>query len=144
MAQVSLYPPTRHEAYRPVRIAVASQDGEVVDQHFGHAEQFLVFELRSSEADSGVERFVYLETRASQPACVRHDHDDDRLARTVDLISDCAAVLVARIGLGAVRHLKARGILAYIVPDFIDSALQRLLESGTLPDSCKGKGGLST
>ena len=40
------------------RIAVASTDGIVVNQHFGHAERFHIVEL-----DAETEKYEYTETR---------------------------------------------------------------------------------
>jgi predicted Fe-Mo cluster-binding NifX family protein len=41
-------------------------------------------------------------------------------------------VVVAQVGPGAVRRLAERGIQAFMIPDFIDSALRRLIDSGAL------------
>jgi predicted Fe-Mo cluster-binding NifX family protein len=52
----------------------------------------------------------------------------------VALLTDCNAVVVARIGQGAVQQLSNRGIQAFVIPDFIDSALRRLKASGRLAE----------
>jgi predicted Fe-Mo cluster-binding NifX family protein len=41
-------------------------------------------------------------------------------------------VLVARIGAGAVGRLSNLGVHAVVAPDYIDSALRRLISSGLL------------
>lgn len=114
-----------------MKIAVASQNQRVVHQHFGHATQFLIYK------DEGQECRL-IEIRSNDPACGtakeadEEDHADSALQHSVDLISDCGAVVVAHIGPEAVRLLSYKGIRAFAIPDFIDSALRRLKESGQL------------
>jgi predicted Fe-Mo cluster-binding NifX family protein len=57
------------------------------------------------------------------------------MQKTVDLLADCRAVVVAQIGPAAVEKLSMRGIHAFVIPDFIDSAMQRLMASGRLAES---------
>jgi len=110
----------------PIRVAISSADGKVVHQHFGRTTQFVICEIEQGEA-----RFV--EVRPNHPACGGEEgHDEDRMGRTVDLVSDCRAVLCAQIGGGAVARLAERGIQAFVIPDFIESALRRLIASGAL------------
>jgi predicted Fe-Mo cluster-binding NifX family protein len=117
-----------------MKVAVASEDKVVVHQHFGRATQFLVYEIEEAEC-----RLV--EIRKNQPPCgpARQDdeltHSEDTMQKTVDLLADCSAVVVARIGPAAVEKLSRRGIQAFVIPDFIDSAMQRLMASGRLAES---------
>ena len=112
------------------RVAVSSADGKTVHQHFGRTTQFLIFEV----AGVGVR---FLERRENLPPCgtsAEEDggHDEDRMSQTIDVVADCHAVVAAQIGYGAVQRLAVRNIQAYIIPDFIDSALKRLAGSGAL------------
>jgi predicted Fe-Mo cluster-binding NifX family protein len=104
---------------------VASSDGKFINRHFGHAEQFLIFEIAKDDCK-------YVETRSTTPLCDDQEHSDDRLAGIVKLISDCRAVLVAKIGPGALDRLQSQGIQAYAVPDFIDDAIHALIASDKL------------
>jgi predicted Fe-Mo cluster-binding NifX family protein len=116
-----------------MKVAVASQDRVVVHQHFGHATQFLIYEVQEDGCH-------LVEIRENKPACGtgqpdgESGHDEDAMQRTVDLLLDCRAVVIARIGSAAVEKLSARGIQAFVIPDFIDSALQRLMASGRLAE----------
>ena len=103
------------------RVAVASTDGKYVNEHFGRAKQFLVFEI-----DTGGYQFV--ELRQNTPSCGYEGADESGHARTIDLLADCKAVLVARIGPGAEAVLQAHGLKAYALPDFIDEALWKLMK----------------
>ena len=107
------------------RMAVASSDGKFVNRHFGQAEQFLIFEIAEGNCK-------YVETRLTDPLCDDREHSDDRLAGIVKLISDCRAVLVAKIGPGALHRLQSQGIQAHVIPDFIDDALFALITSTKL------------
>jgi nitrogen fixation protein NifX len=116
-----------------MKVAVASQDGTVVDQHFGHATQFLIYETEA-------EGCRLVEIRKNHPPCgtatdgEEAGHSEDRMQNSVDLLSDCRAVIVAQIGHAAVARLSDRGIHAFVIPDFIDSALRRLKASGRLDE----------
>jgi nitrogen fixation protein NifB len=108
-----------------MRIAVASGDGMLVDQHFGHATQFLI-----CEADLTGVRLV--EVRRNQPACGASwaPGQDDPMERSARLVADCQAVLVARIGECGVDRLAERGIEAYELPGPIETALRQMTEAG--------------
>ncbi len=102
------------------KVAVASSDGKYVNQHFGVTQQFLIFEID----DEG--NYKFLELRKNVPACEVGGHTDEAMIISVELISDCEAVLASQIGPGAVNALAARGIEAYVAPTFIDQALKHL------------------
>ncbi|MCX7745386.1 MAG: dinitrogenase iron-molybdenum cofactor biosynthesis protein [Clostridia bacterium] len=104
------------------RVAVASSDGKVVNQHFGRSRQFLIFEI----TDSG--EWSLVEHRENVPPCGFGDHHEDGMKRSVELLSDCSKVLVSQIGPGAEQALKLKGITAYAITDFIENAFQKLIE----------------
>jgi predicted Fe-Mo cluster-binding NifX family protein len=116
-----------------MNVAVASEDGVVVNQHFGRATQFLIYAVEE-------EGCRLIDIRKNQPPCgtVTGDeeigHAEEPLQRTVALLTDCSAVVVARIGQGAVQQLSNQGIQTFVIPDFIDSALRRLKASGRLAE----------
>lgn len=100
------------------KVAVASSDGKYVNQHFGMAKQFLIFEID----DEG--EYKFLELRKNVPACDVGGHSEDAMARSVELILDCKAVIASQIGPVAVDILVSHGIEPYISPTFIDDALE--------------------
>ncbi|HEY5586930.1 MAG TPA: NifB/NifX family molybdenum-iron cluster-binding protein [Ruminiclostridium sp.] len=99
------------------KIAVASSDGKVVNQHFGHSRQFIVFEVND------VGKWSVIEIRTTNPVCGMGEHNDSSMQKAVKLLSDCKIVLVSQIGYGAQQALKSEGIEAYIISNFIDIAL---------------------
>jgi nitrogen fixation protein NifX len=101
------------------RVAVASTDGKYVNEHFGRAKQFLIFELD----DNG---YQFMELRQNKPSCNVEQSEESGHLKTVQLLEDCKAILVARIGPGAEQYLLQNGIKPLIIPDFIDEALQQI------------------
>lgn len=104
------------------KIAIASTDGKVVNQHFGRTEVFYIV-----EADSKDKGFVYREKRETSPVCKGQDHDDNDLAALAYMLLDCDYVLVSRIGAGARAALKKNGTEVFELPGFIEESIQRLI-----------------
>ncbi len=125
---------------RTVLIAVATKGGGVVNQHFGHAEEFWVYEAGENWA-----RLVG--TRSVARYCEgpsECDADESVLDKTVRLLSDCAAVLCSKIGNGPREALTAAGIDAVECYDLIDSAVAAQgarLAAATPSQSPTGPGG---
>lgn len=102
------------------KVAVASSDCKFINQHFGRARQFLIFEIKESGG------FEFLALRENTPPCGVGEHDDRLLGKTVDLVADCKVVLASQIGPGASDILLAQGIHPYSRPGFINDVLKRL------------------
>lgn len=102
------------------KVAVASSDGKVVNQHFGRATQFLIFDI-----EDGYYRLN--ELRKTSPFCKDNEHNDDLLNKAVELVSDCKAVLVSQVGPGAASILTEHGVRPIILPEFIDDALKKIM-----------------
>lgn len=104
------------------KVAVASSDGKYVNEHFGRAKQFLIFKVVDQQCE-------FDELRKNNPPCTGEGHNEDQMSRTVELLEDCKAVLVSQIGAGAVQALSLKGIKPYVLPDFIEDALKRFLQT---------------
>ncbi len=104
------------------KIAIASSDGKLVNQHFGKADTFHII-----EADSENRTFTYLEERKIKPVCMGGEHDDNRLAQSAERFSDCQYILVSRIGIRAQAALQQKGIDAYELPGIISDSVDKLL-----------------
>lgn len=111
--------PSDSETYK---VAVASSDGIVVNQHFGRADSFYIYEV--AEADE----YRLLETRAVMPVCNRRDHDDDQLINNVDKLQDCKYILVSRIGSGAANIVEQFGIIPMELPGIIGESIEKLIK----------------
>lgn len=108
-----------------IRIAVASSDGATVNQHFGRARQFRVYELSD-------ESFEFVEARTAAPACSGQEHNDNLLEQMAELIADCHAVVVSQIGATAIDVLIGRRIMPFALEGSIEAALDTLKDSNRL------------
>ena len=70
-----------------IRVACASNNGEVLDGHFGSCERFLVYQLTPDA----------LRLIAVRPT-LEADHEEDRNAARAALIADCDVVFIQSIG----------------------------------------------
>lgn len=108
-----------------LRIAFASTDRTRVNQHFGAAEGFAIYEVTTDKATLvGVGEF-------SEEAM---DGNEDKLIAKVDFLAGCAAVYVMAIGASAIKKLMAAGIQPIRVGE-VDAIDELLLElSGAMRD----------
>ena len=101
-----------------LKVAFASTDRTRVNQHFGAAEGFAVFEVTPEKATLvGVAEF----------AEEAMDGNEDKLGAKVDFLEGCAAVYVMAIGASAIKKLMAKGIQPIRV-DEVDAIDDLLLE----------------
>jgi predicted Fe-Mo cluster-binding NifX family protein len=104
------------------RVAVTSADGIFINQHYGHARWFLIYDLREDGSS------VLVERREVEPWCGSPGHGDTEagdsgIARD---ITDCTAVLTARIGPPARKKLELAGVSVFEEHSAIDEALGKL------------------
>ena len=62
------------------------------------------------------------------PVCEGGEHDEDRLDRNLQELSDCRYLLVARIGSEAYLRAEHYGIESYELPGLIDESIDRLIK----------------
>ncbi len=86
-----------------VLVAVATQGGGKVNQHFGHADEFQIFEVSRAQA-------TFVGHRRVDLYCQGGYGEDEQLPSIVNAINDCHAVLVAKIGACPRDELAAAGI----------------------------------
>ena len=103
---ISLHRPKPRVEGRPVMMAVATKGGGVVNEHFGYAREFLVYEA----SDTGVRLLGH---RKTDKYCGGSEHcgtGESRIERIIGALSGCEAVLCARIGIEPWHRLEAAGI----------------------------------
>ncbi|MCW2277687.1 nitrogenase cofactor biosynthesis protein NifB [Heliophilum fasciatum] len=117
-------------AQKQYRIAVTSKHGKLVDQHFGHATAFLIYQGNGQE-------FQEAGTRNVDQFCTgmeECDSDQDKRERIIDALQDCDAVLTMRIGYHAKERLRQKGIEPIEYCDTVEDGLRyvvtKLSESG--------------
>ncbi|WP_128916417.1 nitrogenase cofactor biosynthesis protein NifB [Bradyrhizobium nanningense] len=72
-------------------VAVATKGSELINEHFGHAKEFLVYELSTSGPK-------FIGPRRVEGYCQGGYGEEDRLSAIMREIGDCHAVFVAKIG----------------------------------------------
>lgn len=90
------------------KIAVTSKYGKLIDQHFGHAAEFFIYE------GSG-QSFKFIERRKTNKYCLGMadcDAEQVRKDAVMKVIADCDAVLTMRIGYNAQQRLQDKGIMS--------------------------------
>ena len=103
------------------RLAIATSDGFAVNEHFGHAKFFRVYDISNDGYD-------FIEVRDAVAACQQTlGHDTTRFDKIIELLSDCDAVLVQKIGEGAAAYLIERGVRVFEVSGSIDGVLKKLI-----------------
>ena len=84
-----------------IKVAFATTDRLRVNQHFGAAESFAIYEVTPDKATLvGIGEF----------AEEAMDGNEDKLIAKVDFLEGCAAVYVMAIGASAIKKLMAKGI----------------------------------
>ena len=103
------------------KIAAATSDGFTVNEHFGHAKFFRVYELDEKD-------YRFIEVRDAVAVTQQSlGHDTTRFDKIIELLSDCDAVLVEKIGEGAAAYLIERGVRVFEVSGTIDAVLTKFI-----------------
>ncbi|HBA86597.1 MAG TPA: dinitrogenase iron-molybdenum cofactor biosynthesis protein [Geobacter sp.] len=102
--------------------AVASKDGKEINQHFGHVERFLIYQV---EDDS----VKLLEERPVEKYC-RFDPDhpmrSHTLKDTADALKGCRAVVCSMIGEAPKDELERLGVEPFVIEGEIETVLRDL------------------
>ncbi len=103
------------------KIALTSKSGVDVDEHFGRATFFRIYELSENN-------YTFLESRDAVAACQHvRTHSKTDFDTIVDLISDCDALLVEKIGESAAAYLISKGVRVFEVSGKIDAVLNKII-----------------
>ncbi len=89
-------------------VAVASKGGEVIDQHFGHAQRFQIYAVSSEGAVMVGERHVPLYCKG--PTDCEEEEQENTLDRVLALLGDVEAVFCARLGMTPWQELEKAGV----------------------------------
>jgi len=120
--------------YRSVLMAVATSGGGLINQHFGHATEFLVYEA----SPSGV-RFIG--HRRVDQYCVGNDtcgEKESALAGSIRALKGCEAVLCSKVGFEPWGDLEAAGIqpngehAMEPIEEAVMAVYREMIESGRL------------
>lgn len=87
------------------RIAAVSTDGLNVDDHFGKAQRFLIYDFD--------DQLTFVEERSTESLSVgdpAHAFDADKFNRILSMLKDCSRVYITQIGEIPAAKLKESGI----------------------------------
>lgn len=105
-------------------IAVASKDGKDINQHFGHAERFLIYDVSEDNAtlidEKEVERYCSYDPD--------HPLRGHILTGIAEALQGCRAVVSAQIGEHPRRELYGLGIEPYAITGPIEPTLLELVK----------------
>jgi nitrogen fixation protein NifB len=125
----------------PVRVAVATREGFLINAHLGEAQELFIFEKKA-------EGWEQMEKRpAPKPGA-----GFNRWTRLGQLIADCSAIFVGGVGMNPREALEKEGIGVYEVEGTITSVLEEWEEKGGIEahqkrtafecgSECQGTGG---
>lgn len=88
-----------------VLVGVASKGNNQINEHFGHADSFLIYEVLADEVR-------FFEIREVEHYCQGGYGDEDKRDAILRTLADCQACFVARIGDGPKARLAGAGIEA--------------------------------
>ncbi|MDR2795237.1 MAG: radical SAM protein, partial [Spirochaetaceae bacterium] len=113
---------------RPMRFAVASKNGYLVDLHFGHTTAFYVFEYSRGQV-------VFFEHREIPRYCFGPEGCGDHyemMKAILSVIGDCTGVIAVRIGERPRSMLAEKGILFFMTYDYVTSAVKAAAEQAAM------------
>ncbi|MEO1148962.1 MAG: nitrogenase cofactor biosynthesis protein NifB, partial [Cyanobacteria bacterium J06638_22] len=109
-----------------VLVAVASKGSGLVNQHFGHAKEFMIYEVDATTVS-------FVSHRKVGDYCQGGYGEDAMLAGIVDTISDCAAVLAMKIGPCPQKRLQEAGLKVVEAYDVIEAVARQFYDLNYLP-----------
>lgn len=100
-------------------IAVASKDGKEINQHFGHAERFLIYEVSDGSvrmvAEKTVERYCNFDPERPLRGHI--------LSGIAEALAGCRAVVAAQMGEHPKAELERLGIEPFMIQGNIETTL---------------------
>lgn len=104
-----------------MKIAVASSDGQKVDCHFGKADKFFIYQIEDGMVLSEGPRHVV--AYSTSPSV--HVFEESRLQPLLQMLEDCSAVYVTRIGETPRRKLEDAGLQVHLSESFVHQLLSQ-------------------
>ncbi|MBR6345017.1 MAG: hypothetical protein IKR70_04705 [Lachnospiraceae bacterium] len=90
------------------RAALASFDGQYVDQHFGHAKKYYIYEF-----DDQTDTYEFVERRFVDVFCECGNSSSDAFSDVFEKLYDVGAIIISKIGAGAAGIVESKGYVIY-------------------------------
>jgi predicted Fe-Mo cluster-binding NifX family protein len=106
-----------------MRIAVASDDGITISEHFGRSEGFIIFDVTDNLATRVEKRTNTNHHEHAQGDCEHHNHEESHHSHESFLtaLHDCQAVICRGMGRRAVMDLASKGIKPVITSQDVNA-----------------------
>jgi nitrogen fixation protein NifB len=126
----------KKKTYRPVFMAVASKGQGIINLHFGHAQEFLVYEA----SQAGVK---FIRAAKAELYCTGDDscgEAESRIEQIIKSLAGCEVVLCAKIGYEPWGKLEAAGIqpngehAMEVIEDAVKAVYQEMITAGKLDE----------
>jgi nitrogen fixation protein NifB len=114
-AKAEIQPTTTIANNPKILVAIATKGGGVINQHFGHAKEFQVYEVDGSEVK-------YVGHRKIDHFCQGGYGEKATMDNIIEAISDCQAVLVSKVGDSPKEKLENAGIQVVETYEMIEKA----------------------
>ena len=127
---------TKKKTYRSVLMAVASKGQGIINLHFGHAQEFLIYEA----SQAGIK---FIRAAKAELYCTGDEtcgEAESRIERIIKSLAGCEVVLCAKIGYEPWGKLEAAGIqpngehAMEAIEDAVKSVYQEMSASGKLDE----------
>jgi nitrogen fixation protein NifB len=112
-AKAKLKPSQKIANSPKILVAVATKGGGIVNQHFGHAREFMIYEVDANQAK-------FVGHRKVENYCQGGYGEEDSLDYIIKTIADCKAVLTSKIGECPKAELQKAGIQIVEAYDVIE------------------------
>jgi nitrogen fixation protein NifB len=104
-----------------ILVAVATKGGGLVNQHFGHAKEFQIYEVDANEAK-------FVGHRKIDHYCQSGYGEEATLEHIIKAVSDCKAVLVSKIGHCPQEELRKAGLETVEAYDVIEKVAREFYD----------------
>ncbi|MDR2184918.1 MAG: radical SAM protein [Treponema sp.] len=114
------YPEAKKHSGPPIRFAVSSKDGYLVNQHFGHARELYIYEHQNGQVNF-IEKREVLRYCGDEKGCTDHEK---LMLPILQAIHDCSCVIAMRIGEIPRLMLAEKGVKVYMTYNYIVDAVR--------------------
>ena len=108
-----------------VLVAVATKGGGLVNQHFGHAKEFMIYEVDATEAK-------FIGHRKVADYCQGGYGEEAALEGIINTIADCKAILAAKVGPCPQKELQKAGLTVIEAYDVIETVARQFYDEHVL------------
>lgn len=138
---VTFHRPARKPIGRPVLMAVATKSSGVINEHFGYAREFLVYEVSENQVK-------FVGPRKTDKYCGGSDtcgDSESRIDRIIHALVGCEVVLCSKIGIEPWSKLEDAGIYPNVehamepIEEAVSLVWREMLEAGKFAKSAAGE-----